>query len=359
MRLGGMALLAAVAALAWGCCQKTVEAPAETAGKAAAPSADELADKVAAKVVEQLDRKLDEKLARLAEAKPAEKPAAESKPAEVKPAEVKPAETKAAEVIPPGPQVRPEPPRQPEPAQVPAPPRAGMNDESVPPPKVDYAALLSRYNTEAGASPCLGSDSAKVQVFIISDFQCPVCRRAADGMHWVYNEFGDKVQWIFWQNPLDMHQRALPTAQASMAAFMQGKFWEYHDLLFASQNASDAAALTGYADKLGLEAAAFARDQQSPELLKKIRSDQAASEKIGARGTPSFVINGKLQVGWGSAGGISSMVQRELEEMEKLVASGMSVKDARIKRAEANADSPEQARVYIDHFINGKVAERP
>jgi protein-disulfide isomerase len=243
----------------------------------------------------------------------------------------------------------------PQPAVAPTPP---AQPEA---PEVTSAAALARqskYTTALGDSPAIGPDSAPVKVFIISDFQCPVCRRAANGGHELFDQFGNDVQWIFWQNPLDMHRKALPTAMASMAAFKQGKFWEYHDKLFQNQRASEPDDLLRFAQELGLNMEQFKADLTSPELEKKIRSDQAAAEKIGARGTPAFLINGRLQVGWGSAAGIGSMVKREQEEMAKLMADGAKLQDALAKRAAANGKQPEEAPVFIAHFLEGKPAER-
>ena len=226
-----------------------------------------------------------------------------------------------------------------------------MNDE--------WRKAVGVFKTQAGDSPAIGPDSAPVKVFIISDFQCPVCRRAAEGLEMIFGQNAGKVQWIFWNNPLDMHRRALPMAKAAMAAFKQGKFWEYHDLLFKDQSGSDPAVLAGYASQLGLDAAKFQADMESPDLLKKIQSDQAAAELIEARGTPAFVINGKKQVGWGSEAGIASMVEMELQKMNELTGTGMSVQDAIKKRVELNADSPAEAEVFLKHYVAGEPAVRP
>jgi protein-disulfide isomerase len=216
----------------------------------------------------------------------------------------------------------------------------------------------TEYTTKLGPSPAIGPDSAVVKVFVISDFQCPVCRRAAEGTHELFDQFGEKVQWIFWQNPLDMHRKAMPTAKASMAAFKQSKFWEYHDVLFQNQRASNTEDILRYAVQLNLDGADFKKAMEEEALLKKIRSDQAAAELIGARGTPAFLINGKLQVGWGSAAGIGSMVTREQKAIEKLLSGGKSLKDALEERARANSKTPEDAEVFITHFLNGEPAER-
>jgi uncharacterized protein YoaH (UPF0181 family) len=74
-------------------------------------------------------------------------------------------------------------------------------------------------------------------------------------------------------------------------------------------------------------------------------------------GTPAFVINGKKQVGWGSAGGIKSMIDMEVKAMESLMATGLSAAEARAKRARDLAEKPEQGDAIVAHMFEGKKAE--
>ena len=323
---------------------------------AASIDADKLAEQIADKVAARVEKKMDEKFAQL------------TKELIFKPAEGIKIDLPAKKVEPPPVKVETKPPVKVEgkvetkpPVKVEAKPPVTVENkppETTEAAAVDYLSLAGKYKTEMGPSPALGPDEALVKVFIITDFQCPVCRRAAEGLHGLFPEFGDKVQWILWQNPLEMHKKALPCAQASMAAFKQDKFWEYHDLVFANQRQADPASLEGHASSLALDMVRFQADAKDAALLKKIRSDQAAAEKIGARGTPAFVINGRTQVGWGSAAGIGSVVKRELAEMEKLIGGGMELKEALRKRAEVNAKTPVEFQIYLDHFLDGKPAER-
>jgi hypothetical protein len=150
----------------------------------------------------------------------------------------------------------------------------------------------------------------------------------------------------------------MPVAKASVAAFRQGKFWEFHDRLFQNQRASDPADLERLAQELGLDMDKFKADMADPEVEKALRSEQAAAENIGARGTPAFLINGRLQVGWGSAAGIGSMVKRELGEVKKLLEGGTKLDEALAKRAQVNTKTPEEAEIFVNHFLKGQPAER-
>ncbi len=337
-------------------------APAQTAAMAPAPApvvdeaavAARVAGAVLARVEGQLDHRFNELTARVAKAEAliAARPAAPAVPAAAKKPSAKViAAAKAKE--PPHRKVEP---RKVDAAK--APPVKPTEPTAEEGQSQLWKERMGTYETKAGPSPAIGSADALVKVFIISDFQCPVCRRAAEGLETIFDEYPDKVQWIFWHNPLEMHKNALPTAKASMAAFNQGKFWEYHDLLFQNSREVGPSNQMDYASRLGLDLKKFKDDRESAAVLKKLRSDQSAAMMLGARGTPSFVINGKKQVGWGSAAGVGSMVRRELEQMEQLIAAGKPLEKAWAERAEKLSATPEEAAAYMKHFINGEIAEK-
>lgn len=336
------------------CSQAPAAVPATAQQPPAVPAVD--AAVVGDKVLAYLDKRLEARLAELIALEMAAAPAVRkaAKPLAAKPVRPPVKPSPAAAALKEKKIVRPTIPKD-------APrPKTTVATEDDAAKETSKAALAraGKYETAAGASPAIGDSKAPVKVFIISDFQCPVCRRAAEGMHPLFDEFEKEVQFIFWQNPLDMHRKAMPTAQASMAAFRQGKFWEYHDLMFQNQRAADPGDLASHATKLGLDLKKFDADAKADDLYKKIRSDQAASEAMGARGTPAFVINGRKQVGWGSAAGVASMIKREMKEMEKLTSAGKSLEEAWGERATANSKTPEEAEAYIRHFLKGEPAVR-
>jgi protein-disulfide isomerase len=190
-------------------------------------------------------------------------------------------------------------------------------------------------STDADLPPALGPSGAKVLVIVFSDFQCPVCRRSADATQQIAEEFPGDVRVEFWQHPLTMHQNAENAAVASLAAERQGKFWEYHDEVFRNQSAIDAASLEGYASQLGLDVEKFKADYAAPELRERAKAEGAVAEQFGAHSTPSFMVNGKLKMGWGSWYAFRADVEHELAEANKLEAQGTPV----AKLAEARAQS--------------------
>jgi protein-disulfide isomerase len=185
-------------------------------------------------------------------------------------------------------------------------------------------------------SPAKGPATAKVIVLEVSDFQCPVCKRAYEPLRALADDFPGQVRMVFKQNPLDMHRNAWNAAAASMAAARQGKFDAYADLLFQNQGSLDEASLTRFAQQVGLDPAKFNKDYLDMSVRARAKAEGNAATQMGAAGTPSFFINGQMQVGWASYESIKQMVQREIQQVDGLMAQGKSLKDARIERVKAN-----------------------
>ena len=199
--------------------------------------------------------------------------------------------------------------------------------------------------------PAYGPKNAPVHVIIFSDFQCPVCRRAADATHQIAEEFPGEVRMEFWQHALKMHRNAEGAAMASLAAHRQGKFWEYHDLLFKNQGGLDPTSLEGYAKQLGLNIDQYRKDMADPELKARVATEGELAKLLGARGTPAFLINGKLTVGWGSWNGFRGQVAREVTQAKTLLAQGKKPSAIREERAKANLEDPEHFQGYLNRAL--------
>jgi protein-disulfide isomerase len=110
-------------------------------------------------------------------------------------------------------------------------------------------------------------------------------------------QYGGKVKFAWKNLPLPFHDKAQLAAEAALAANEQGKFWEYHDKLFANQQALDRPSLEKYAEELGLNMPKFKAALDSGKFKQQIDSDKAEAQKAGASGTPTFFINGNRLVG--------------------------------------------------------------
>jgi protein-disulfide isomerase len=192
-------------------------------------------------------------------------------------------------------------------------------------------------------SPYLGPKEALVVVNVFSDFQCPVCRRSADPIKQLVLDFPGKVKVVFRNNALEMHGRSRPAALAAMAAGKQGRFWEYHDRLFANAGALDDASLRQTAQELGLDLAQWEKDLADPRNSDRLKEEAGWAAKLGARGTPGFFVNGIRNVGWGSYQGLKSSVTREIAASERLEASGIPRARIPAERIRAMADKNPKA----------------
>ena len=92
--------------------------------------------------------------------------------------------------------------------------------------------------------------------------------------------------------PLRFHKLADPAARAALAGGEQGKFWEFHDALFAAEKLSEQV-ISDIAVDLGLDVGKFEADMNSPAIKQKIAKDMRDAQLAGVTGTPTVFINGQ------------------------------------------------------------------
>jgi hypothetical protein len=95
-----------------------------------------------------------------------------------------------------------------------------------------------------------------------------------------------------------------------------------------------------------LNASQFQSDFADENLRARVKSESAFADRVGAPSTPSFMVNGKLKVGWGSWLAFRQDVERELDEARKLEAQGTPVEEIAALRAQAQIDDPERLKAY-------------
>ncbi|MDQ5951840.1 MAG: hypothetical protein QG639_1121 [Patescibacteria group bacterium] len=153
-----------------------------------------------------------------------------------------------------------------------------------------------------GARNSFGPEQAQVTVVEFSDLQCPACKAAAPLVTQLKNNYGDSVKVIYRHFPLDsIHPNARLAAQASEVAGDEGKFWEYHDMLFAKQEEwSDIAdkqqlinVFGDYASQLQIDKASFLEKIESQEVAERVARDSDLGTEIQVNSTPTFFVNGK------------------------------------------------------------------
>ncbi len=151
----------------------------------------------------------------------------------------------------------------------------------------------------------LGDPKAKITIVEFSDFQCPFCERfhqtVEAQLRQQYVDTG-KVAFVY-KHSAFLGQESVWAAQAAECAADQGKFWEFHDMLFAKQNGENVGTFTKdnllkYAKELNdLDMTKFEPCLKNDDTLQRVSGDTQEGGQAGVRGTPTFFINGKPLVG--------------------------------------------------------------
>ena len=152
-----------------------------------------------------------------------------------------------------------------------------------------------------GKGPALGSADAPVTIVEFADFQCSFCKKFwADTLPKLKESYVKKDQVrIIYRHFAILGKFSEQAAMGADCAGEQEKFWEYHDKLFGNQGglAFTQSKLQQYAGELGLKAANFKRCLTTEKYRKKVEGETAVAASLGARGTPTFFVNGRLMVG--------------------------------------------------------------
>jgi protein-disulfide isomerase len=178
------------------------------------------------------------------------------------------------------------------------------------------------YKVAVGDAPTRGGNQPKVTIVEYSDFQCPYCSRAEGTLSQLLKDYGKDISISYKENPLPFHQNAMPAALAAEAARAQGKFWEMHDKLFASQQNLDRPSLDKYAQEVGLNMSKYKEAMDKKEGEAHIKADMAEAEKFGARGTPNFFINGRNFRGAQPLEAFKGVIDEELKKADAKIAAG-------------------------------------
>lgn len=129
----------------------------------------------------------------------------------------------------------------------------------------------------------------------------------------VLEAYPDKVKLVFKNFPLRNHRNAMKAASAALAAEGQGKFWEFHDILFKNYNRLNDKFIGDTATVLQLNQEQYEKRMNSPEVLNQIQKDIKDGQKAGVRGTPTIFINGRLLQDR-SLNGFKTIIDNELNK---------------------------------------------
>jgi protein-disulfide isomerase len=166
------------------------------------------------------------------------------------------------------------------------------------------APLPNLARRKAGDPLAMGNVNAPVVMIEYAEFQCPFCGKfARDTEPTLIDKYvRNGTLRIEWRDFPYLGHESTTAALASRAAANQGKFWQYHDYLFAHQFAPNNgdltdSYLTGLAKMLGLNVKKFQSDFHSVATQQAVAADFTEGQNIGVTGTPSFLVNSTPIVG--------------------------------------------------------------
>jgi protein-disulfide isomerase len=146
--------------------------------------------------------------------------------------------------------------------------------------------------------PVRGAMNAAVTIIEFSDFQCPFCARVTPTIAKLRETYGNSIRIVWKDFPLEnIHPQAAKAAEAGHCAADQGKYWEFHDRLFANQSRLQPEALKEHAAAVGLDAKAFAACLDSGRYAARVQQGVKEGQALGVSSTPTFFINGRMVTG--------------------------------------------------------------
>jgi protein-disulfide isomerase len=166
-----------------------------------------------------------------------------------------------------------------------------------------------------------GKQDSPITMIEFTDFQCPYCLQSYDVVKQVLKKYDGKVRLSFRDLPLreanGEDSQEAGTADAARCAWEQGKFWEYHDLLFENQDDTGMRVFQEYATSLGLDAAKFNSCMESRKYRDPIQKDLREAISLAIPGTPFFYINGIPLNGFHPMKDFEEIIDAELTRLGK------------------------------------------
>jgi len=174
-----------------------------------------------------------------------------------------------------------------------------------------------RQKIETAGFPSKGPATAPVTLIEFSDFECPYCGGLFPTLKQVEKNYSDKLRIVYRQFPLtNIHPHAQKAAEASLCAFDQQRFWEFHDSMFGNQRELSVPDLKQRAADLKLDTAKFNECLDSGRKVAAIQSDIQAGARAGVTGTPAMFINGRMLSGNQPYSEIQGLIEDELQRSQ-------------------------------------------
>lgn len=168
-----------------------------------------------------------------------------------------------------------------------------------------------RVHVATNGFPRMGSASAPVQLVVFSDFECPYCAEIDPQLRKLYEHYEGDLSLVMRDYPMPNRIHSMPSAIAARCAFAQGKYWPYHDLLFANRTALTDENFRAFAERSGLDVAAFERCQADPATRATLEREIEQGRAYGVDATPTLFLNGRLLSGVQTLERLTRLVDEE------------------------------------------------
>ena len=175
------------------------------------------------------------------------------------------------------------------------------------PPRVEVAV--------ADGTPARGPADAPIVMIEYTDFQCPFCTRVQPTLDALMKRYDGQIRHVFKNLPLPMHAEAQLAGAASLCAQDQGKFWEYHDWLFANQRTLNRDSMVAKSGDFGMDVEVFTECIDRGAYIATVRADMAEANSFGITGTPGFLINGRVLTGAQPIEEFEAIIDSELQRL--------------------------------------------
>ena len=144
----------------------------------------------------------------------------------------------------------------------------------------------------------VGPDSAPVTITEFADFGCITCQawHQFGIREQIIDAYGDQVRFVWRDFPVTT-THSPKAAEAGFCAHDQDRFWDYHAILFENAPALAGENLKAYAQQIGLNMGEFNQCLDSGKHQQAVEKELDEAKKLGLRGVPSFIVNGKRLIG--------------------------------------------------------------
>jgi protein-disulfide isomerase len=186
--------------------------------------------------------------------------------------------------------------------------------------KADVSILLQppKVDVTFDRASLRGDPRAPVTIVEFADYQCPYCKQAETTVNALLKKYPEQVNVAFRDFPLSsIHPYAEKASEAARCAGRQGKFWAFHDALFANQAKLDEPGLKAIAQTLALDEGSFQSCLASGEYRTQILRDQDDGRKAGISSTPGFFVNGVFLSGAQGESAFEKVIEDQLRAAKK------------------------------------------